>query len=148
MKSYKLPVFKTRLVRDGALKVAEPKTETPGHVASIARDFLRGADKEHFLAVFLDACNKPVGIHTVSIGTLTASLVHPREVFKPAILAGCAGVVIVHNHPSGDPNPSSEDRMTTRRLVQAGQLLGLPVLDHVIITTHRHFSFREKGLMD
>ena len=86
-------------------------------------------------------------LDTVSIGTLSASLVHPREVFSPAIAHAAAAIVAVHNHPSGYPTPSSEDRDVTRRLQRAGELLGIPLADHVVVSAAGFFSFREHGLL-
>ncbi len=88
-----------------------------------------------------------IGINTVSIGSLTGSVVHPREVFKPAILANAASIICGHNHPSGDLEPSNEDRAITKRLVASGRLLGIDVLDHLIIGDELHFSFADNGLM-
>ncbi len=104
--------------------------------------------KEHFVALYLDACHRAVHKETVSVGTLTASLVHPREVFAPAFERPAAALVVAHNHPSGDPEPSREDRETTRRLCSAGRILGLPILDHLIVAERGYFSFREQGLLD
>lgn len=104
--------------------------------------------KEHFVALYLDACHRAVHRETVSVGTLTASLVHPREVFAPAFERPAAALIVAHNHPSGDPEPSREDRETTRRLCQAGRILGLPILDHLIVAERGYFSFREQGLLD
>lgn len=104
--------------------------------------------KEHFVALYLDACHRPLYRETVSVGTLTASLVHPREVFAPALERPAAALIVAHNHPSGDPAPSREDRETTRRLCEAGRILGLPILDHLIIASRGYFSFRERGLLD
>lgn len=104
--------------------------------------------KEHFVALYLDACHRPLYRETVSVGTLTASLVHPREVFAPALERPAAALIVAHNHPSGDPAPSREDRETTRRLCEAGRILGLPVLDHLIVASRGYFSFRERGLLD
>ena len=104
--------------------------------------------KEHFVALYLDACHRPLHRETVSVGTLTASLVHPREVFAPALERPAAALIVAHNHPSGDPQPSREDRETTRRLCEAGRILGLPVLDHIIVAARGYFSFRERGLME
>jgi len=108
---------------------------------------VRCARKEHFLVLCLNARRQLLRIETVSIGTLSASLVHPREVFSPAISNGAAAVVAVHNHPSGDPSPSAEDREATRRLQRAGELLGIPLADHVIVSESAFFSFRESGLL-
>jgi DNA repair protein RadC len=104
--------------------------------------------KEHFVALYLDATHRPLYRETVSVGTLTASLVHPREVFAPALERPAAALIVAHNHPSGDPAPSREDRETTRRLCEAGRILGLPVLDHLIVASRGYFSFRERGLLD
>lgn len=108
---------------------------------------VRSAKKEHFLVMILNARRQLLKLETVSIGTLSASLVHPREVFSPAIVAGAAAVVVLHNHPSNDPTPSSEDRDVTRRLQRAGELLGIPVADHVIVAESSFFSFREHGIL-
>jgi DNA repair protein RadC len=93
----------------------------------------------------LDAKHGLLCFDRVAVGTLESSLVHPREVFKGALLSSAGSIVIVHNHPSGDPAPSQEDREVTRRLVEAGKLLGVPVLDHVIIGESSYYSFRETG---
>jgi DNA repair protein RadC len=99
--------------------------------------------------LLLNQKNRVVGVNTVSIGSLTASVVHPREVFKPAILSNAAAIILAHNHPSGQPQPSQEDRVLTVRLVAAGKLLGISVLDHVIIGdgTSAYFSFADEGLL-
>lgn len=104
-------------------------------------------DREEFIAVILDGRNQIVGFNVISVGTLTSALVHPREVFKAAILGSAAALILVHNHPSGDPDPSAEDRALTTRLAQAGELLGIRVLDHVVIGDGRFRSFSEEGLI-
>jgi DNA repair protein RadC len=97
----------------------------------------------------LDRKNRVIGINLVSIGSLTAAVVHPREVFKPAILANAAALIVCHNHPNGDVQPSQEDRTLTRRLVEAGKLLGMEVLDHIILGdgTTTYFSFADAGIL-
>jgi len=106
---------------------------------------LRDEPCERFLAVLLDGRHRVLGEVTVSQGTLTASLVHPREVFRPAIRQAAAAIVLVHNHPSGDPTPSAEDRNVTRRLQDAGELVGIRVVDHVVIGAGGFHSFDEAG---
>jgi len=106
---------------------------------------LRDEPRERFLVVMLDGRHRILGEATVSIGTLTASLVHPREVFRPALERAAAAIVLVHNHPSGDPSPSGEDRRVTRRLRSAGELLGVRVVDHVVVADAGYFSFQEAG---
>lgn len=132
---------------------AEPSPTAPEPVDSPRRALrelgeLGTLKKEHFVALYLDACHRPLHRETVSVGTLTASLVHPREVFAPALERPAAALIVAHNHPSGDPQPSREDRETTRRLCEAGRILGLPVLDHLIVAARGYFSFRERGLME
>jgi DNA repair protein RadC len=111
--------------------------------------YLLDADREHFVVILLDQKHGVIGINTVSVGSLTASVVNPREVFKPAILANAAAIICGHNHPSGDPQPSREDRAITTKLFDAGKLLGIDVLDHVIIGAEgRYFSFGDAGLLE
>src|SRR4029434_9928578 len=107
-----------------------------------------GVNREHFVILLLDQKNQVIGLNTVSIGSLTASVVHPREVFKPAILSNASSILLCHNHPSGDPLPSQEDRALTVRLFQAGKLLGIDVLDHIIVGEGKYFSFADEGLLE
>lgn len=103
--------------------------------------------KECFWAVLLDGKNRILKLVRISEGTLTSSLVHPREVFRPAIEEATSGVILVHNHPSGDPAPSEEDRRITRRLVETGNVVGIRVLDHLIIASESYFSFADQSLL-
>ena len=119
----------------------------PDDVIALVGRKLRKENREHFLVLLLNARHEVIGRETVSIGSLNASIVHPREVFKPAVLASAASVVLVHNHPSGDPEPSEEDLTITKRLVQAGELLGIQVLDHVIVAARGVVSFRSRQLL-
>lgn len=124
-----------------------PVLDSPARVLQAVPEAVRGGRKEHLLAFYLNARSQLVHQETVSIGTLSASLVHPREVFSPAVAHSAAGVIVVHNHPSGDCSPSPDDRDTTRRLCRAGELLGIPLLDHLIVSGAASFSFREHGLL-
>lgn len=108
---------------------------------------MKRLEREHFLVVLLNARHEVDAVETVSVGSLNASIVHPREVFKPAILASAASVVLVHNHPSGDPEPSEEDLTITKRLVEGGELLGIGVLDHVIVASRGVVSLRSRQLL-
>lgn len=103
--------------------------------------------QEHFAVVTLDASHQVLRVHTVSIGTINRTLVHPREVFFPAVKDLAQSVILAHNHPSGNPDPSPEDMEITRRLKDAGEILGISVLDHVIIGKGRFYSFVEHGLL-
>ena len=118
----------------------------PKHVLDYARAYA-SAEKEHFLAIHLTTRHVPRFLDVVSVGTLSCSLVHPREVFRRAILEASANLILVHNHPSGDPSPSSDDIEITTRLVKVGDLVGIQILDHVIMAGERYFSFREEGLL-
>jgi len=109
---------------------------------------LRGAKKEYFIIILLDQKNKVIRDVTISEGSLTSTVVHPREVFSPAVRESAASVIFVHNHPSGDPAPSREDQAMTKRLVDAGNIMGIPVLDHVIIGDERYFSFADTGQIE
>ena len=108
--------------------------------------FIR-ADREEFVVLLLDAKNKLLGFHVVSVGSLTSSVVHPREVYKVAILGNAAAIILLHNHPSGDPTPSAEDLHITNRLRQVGDVLGIRVLDHVVIGDGRYVSFVDDGYL-
>ncbi len=122
--------------------------ERIGSPADVHRHFharLRDAPTEQFHIVLLDSRHRVLRSILTSQGTLTATLVHPREVFRPALREAAAALVLVHNHPSGDPSPSPEDREITRRLARAGMLLGIPVLDHVIVADRGYASLREQG---
>lgn len=103
--------------------------------------------KEHFKLILLNTRNKIICFSTISIGTLNSNIVHPREVFKDAIVHNAASVILVHNHPSGDPEPSEDDLEITKRLVESGKILGIEVIDHIIVTKGSFFSFKEKGLI-
>lgn len=105
-------------------------------------------DQEKFLVILLTAKNQVIDVESVSVGTLTASLVHPREIFKVAIRRSAHAIILAHNHPSGDPTPSREDREVTMRLIQVGKLIGIEVLDHIVMGDGRYVSFRERGLAD
>ena len=132
-----------RVIRQG-----EPKPcDSPRKVADLVYPKMYRKDRECFVVLHLSAMNQAVSIEVVSIGTLSTSLVHPREVFKSAIIASAAAIVIAHNHPSGSQGPSLEDKVTTERLIKSGELLGIPVMDHVIVTDTSYFSMREHGLM-
>ena len=119
---------------------------SPEDVLGQVRDLTR-ARREHFVVLILNARHELQCREIVSIGSLNASIVHPREVFLPAILHSAASIVLVHNHPSGDPEPSEEDLSITRRLVQVGELVGIGVLDHVIVATRGIVSLRTRQLM-
>ncbi|GAG05609.1 unnamed protein product, partial [marine sediment metagenome] len=124
----------------------KPVVKTPDDVASLVKGRLKGKKKEHFLALLLDTRNQLIKVAEISVGSLDTSIVHPREVFKEAILASAASVIFVHNHPSGNPEASEDDIKLTKRLAQAGEIMGVDVLDHIIICDKEFLSLKREGL--
>jgi len=125
---------------------ANPTIKTPEDVASLVQGRLSDKKKEYFLALLLDTRNQLIRAAEISIGSLDSSIVHPREVFKEAISASAASVIFVHNHPSGDPQASEDDVKLTKRLLEAGSIIGIEVLDHVIIGDRKYLSLKREGL--
>ncbi|MFH1457097.1 MAG: DNA repair protein RadC [Patescibacteria group bacterium] len=119
---------------------------TPKDVWQELKD-IRDNKKEHFVIFFLDARNQEIKREIISIGSLNANLVHPREVFEPAIRHIVAQIIIAHNHPSGDFSPSEDDLILTKKLVKAGKILGIDIIDHIIVTKNNYFSFKENNLI-
>ncbi len=120
--------------------------KTPDEVVSLVRGRLRGKKKEYFLVLLLDTRGQLIKTSEISVGSLDSSIVHPREVFKEAISASAASVIFVHNHPSGDPEPSEYYVELTEILAQAGEIMGIDVLDHIIIGDKNYLSLKSKGL--
>jgi DNA repair protein RadC len=124
----------------------KPEILTAEDVWKLSGDF-RGSKKEHFAVFYLDTQSKLIERQIISIGTLNASLVHPREVFEPAVALHAASVIVAHNHPSGAPDPSADDIAITKRLIAAGKILGIELIDHVIVTADSFLSFKDRGLI-
>ncbi len=120
---------------------------SPEVIYGIIKSKITNFSKEHFFVISLDTRNNFIGIDEISIGTLTASLVHPRETFESAIKRHAAHIIIAHNHPSGETDPSEDDLKITKRLTEAGKIMGIEVLDHLIITERNYLSFKEKFLL-
>lgn len=136
-----------------ARRISKPEKEPPTiirsamDVSSLVMSEMRYLDREYFRTILLNTKNHVIRTETVSIGTLNASMVHPRELFKVAIKNSAAAVILLHNHPSGDPTPSREDIQLTKRIIEAGELLGITVFDHVIIGDGSYVSLKERGLV-
>jgi DNA repair protein RadC len=124
----------------------KPMVKSPADVAAMVRRQLKGKKKEHFLVLCLDTRNRLINCKPVSVGSLDTSIVHPREVFKEAVSSSAASVIFVHNHPSGDPEPSKEDVELTKRLAKAGEIVGIEVLDHIIVCDRNYLSLKAKNL--
>lgn len=141
-----LPVVRVQIVRE---LQAQPKPlliSDSTDAGKIIAKYLEQEDREHFVILMLDVRNQLLGIHTVSIGILNATIVAPREVFKAAILANAASIILGHNHPSGDLTPSTEDIEVTTKLCEAGQIIGINVLDHVIVSAQgKSASLQKQG---
>lgn len=124
------------------------RLDRPAAVARLLAPEVRGLEVETFHTLVLDARQELVAHERVAMGTLMTAPVHPREVFRPALRRTCAAIIVAHNHPSGDPEPSAEDLAVTRRLAEAGRILGVPLLDHVVLGDGRWVSLRERGALE
>lgn len=142
---YRAPRYRVTLVCEADGTGSAQPIQDSITAVSLFRPCFEGLDREHFVVCGLDAKHRVIGINVVSIGTLTLSIVHPREVFKALILMNAAAWLCGHNHPSGDVTPSQEDRVLTKRLREAGELLGITLLDHLILGGARQFSFADEG---
>jgi DNA repair protein RadC len=125
---------------------ANPILKSPEDVVAVARGQLKGKKKEHFLVLCLDTRNRLINHKLVSMGSLDTSIVHPREAFKEAVSSCAASVIFAHNHPSGDPEPSKEDIELTKRLVKAGEIIGIEVLDHIIVCDRGYLSLKARNM--
>ena len=141
------PVYENLIINEELSGyIADKPIKSSADVAQLF-SFLENETKEHFIAVHLNAKNKIICVDRVSTGSLTASIVHPREVMKSTLLSSAAAMVLVHNHPSSDPTPSREDIELTRRIKESADLLGVRLLDHVIVGEGRHYSLADSGII-
>ena len=139
---YSLRLVKSKTIPYGGTGIS---INNASIAAEVARLYYRGTDREIFSVLLLNTKNQLIGANIVSVGNLNSCLVHPREVFKAAVMSNAFEIILIHNHPSGDPTPSREDIEITRRMVQAGNLLDIPVIDHIILGEDSYVSMREKG---
>ena len=138
-----------RVIKENAGRYdVDKKIQCPNDIFNIAQNVIRASEypEENLWLLTLDTKNNITGIFTVSTGSLDASIVHPREIFKRAVLQNAASIIICHNHPSGDPAPSQDDIDTTKRIYDAGKILGIELLDHIIIGYNRYTSLKERGV--
>jgi DNA repair protein RadC len=146
--SFKIPIYRLKLVKDGTARLPSNTIETPETAAALLSKLIGNADREYFAAVFLNVGGVPAGVHVIGIGGLAGAQIRAREVFKAAIVSNAHSMILGHNHPSGNVNPSDDYVRTTARLVEAGKLLGIPIVDHVIVSTGNRFaSMYERGLL-
>lgn len=144
MDEEKLYVRDVKLVYFGRRRLAK-KLESPAEVYKRAKRLIGKEIQEHFLVFAMNNKNVEVGHKVVTVGTISEALIHPREIFRYAIELGAASVIIAHNHPTGVLSPSREDDATTERLKEAGKIVGIPVLDHIIVTLNGYYSYKEGG---
>lgn len=138
-------IVSLKLVKESSILYQKRSVCSPRDGYELLKQFLDDKDREHFIVVSLDTKNQPVSINVCHIGSLNASIVHPREVMKSAILSNAASIIVGHNHPSGKAEPSREDIEVTKRLVEAGKIIGIEVLDHIIVGDGTFTSLKEKG---
>ena len=147
----RINVYSVQLVREKSKMIESDnkriKSPEDAYLLLDAIFDLSNKTKEHFVMLALSTKNDIVGAHTIHIGSLNSSIVHPREVFQLAILNNAAAIIVCHNHPSGEVTPSSEDIIVTERLQEAGKIIGIDVLDHVIIGHHNFISLKERGYL-
>lgn len=146
------PIFEVVRIKQIIREVEEPFTSyvirSPEDAKELAQAQIADEDREVFLVMMLNTKNQVIGLHRAHVGSLNASIVHPRDVMKCAILNNAASIIVSHQHPSGNPEPSREDLEVTRRLAEAGKILGIDVLDHVIVSyTGKYVSLKEKGYL-
>lgn len=144
--SKRVNLVSVKLLKEGSILYEPRIVSSPKDAFELGKDFLIDSDREKLILVCLDNKNQPTSINTVSVGSLNSSIVHPREVFKVAILSNSANIIVYHNHPSGDVTPSKEDINITERLKEAGKILGIELIDHIIVGSNSsYYSFNERG---
>ncbi|OPZ83649.1 MAG: hypothetical protein BWY76_02180 [bacterium ADurb.Bin429] len=144
---YRIPCYRVALVRESTHASPVKTITSPQHAYELLRDQLEDRDREVVIAIFLNTRNAAIGIHTVSIGSLNSALLHPRETFRAAILAGAAAIILGHCHPSGTPDHSREDIAISVRLKEVGELIGIPLIDHIVVGDGQFVSLRERGVL-
>lgn len=145
--SKRISIVSIKMVREASVLYDIRKIGSPKDGVELGKKFLGDADREQLIVCCLDTKNQPTAINVVSVGSLNTSIVHPREVFKPAILSNSASIILFHNHPSGDPEPSKEDISITERIKESGNILGIKLIDHIIIGDDSYCSLKEKGII-
>ena len=143
----RVPIVNVKLVKEKSILYSPRRISTSEDIVRLVRNEIEDKDRECCLVVCLTAKNEPINIHTLSIGSLSSSIVHPREVFKVGILANAYSIVLIHNHPSGDATPSKEDEHITARIKEASKILGIPLIDHIIVGDGEHTSLKELGYL-
>ena len=144
LKENYLTLVKLKMVKENTKPYGKERLDSPEKVAELASLLLEGADREYLLVISVNAKTQPLALEIVSIGSVDTAFAVPRETFKHAVLSNAAGIFLVHNHPSGDCKPSKEDMQITKRMKKAGEILGIPVIDHVVIGEGEFYSLKER----
>ncbi|TDM27448.1 DNA repair protein RadC [Macrococcoides caseolyticum] len=145
MHKKKINIVSIQMVKEKVMWYPERKISSPENAAKIMREFVGSSDREVFIVLSMNTKNEPTHIEKVSVGSLNVSIIHPREVFKLAILSNAANIILGHNHPSGHPQPPYEDIEATKHLYEVGKLIGIDGLDHIIFTDDSFYSLKESG---
>ena len=143
---FRLPVYRCMVVRENEQNVPIDAIRSPQDAYKILSAYLGGLDREHVVVLMLDTKNGIIGINTVAIGSGNAACVDMKDIFKPAIIVNAMSIIVAHNHPSGDPTPSPEDIRITEKMIEAGELMGIRVMDHIIVGHGRFVSLKERGI--
>ena len=143
--SKRVDIVSIKIVKEKSVKYENRRISTPGDAQYLCRRFLEDSDREQLIVVSLDTKNQPNTINVASIGSLNSSIVHPREIFKSAILSNANSIIIAHNHPSGNPTPSPQDIQFTKRMEECGEMMGIQLLDHIIVGDSGYISLREEN---
>lgn len=143
----RINIVSIKMVKEASVLYDIRKIDSPKDGAELGKRFLQDLDREQLIVCCLDTKNQPTAINVVSVGSLNTSIVHPREVFKLAILSNSASIILFHNHPSGDPEPSKEDISISERIKESGIILGIKLIDHIIIGNNSYCSLKEKGIV-
>lgn len=144
----RVQIVSLKLVKEGSFLYNIRKLDSPEAAVQLFREFIGTPDREVAVLLCVDTRNQPMSVQTISVGSLSSSIMHPREILKLAVLQSAASIIVCHNHPSGDPEPSRDDREVTGRLNEACQILGIQLLDHIILgDDKRYVSLKERQLM-
>ena len=145
--SKRINIVSVKLVKEKSINYLPRTISSPNDIAKLFYDFIGSSDREQFVVCCLNTKNQPTDISIVSTGCLDSTVVHPREVFKLAILSNAAAIILGHNHPSGNLEPSNEDKNITNRICEVGKIHGIRILDHLIVSDNNYFSFKESGFL-
>lgn len=143
----RIDIVSLKMVKESSVTYLNRVISSPSDGAEIIKDFIEDSDREQMVVCCLDTKNQPTSISIVSIGSLNSAIVHPREVYKTAILSNASSIIIAHNHPSGKSEPSHEDIVLTNRLDEAGKIIGIKLMDHLVIGFDEYYSFKEEGML-